>query len=242
MKKHLTRAALALSTAAAVLLLAAPAHADWALITLGGADQAINDDAFYLLSDDGFISDSHLTAQVTILDGLRAGLEWSWAQESHDPVEGSSTALDMDAFYLTARLEHPVTSWLTPYVLGGVGLGILDMELKNSATWEQRAYTGNGMLVGGVDLHLPTSAVQSLFNLDPKGSARDFTVGFYLELGYRLTSDATFDNLTTPEIEEETSSRTPTDPTPEPIPIEDASLGVVNLSGPIMRGGLLVRF
>ncbi len=219
-------------------LFGATANADSMEIRLGGSESAVTDEGYDFLSEDNFLSVGQLSIQIPLLtDHLWIGVEYNWGIESFDPFGDVSNNLDIDGLSATARLQHQLTSFMTPYLGTGVGFSHLDLSsVLAGQVREQDAFIGVFTFLGGVDLHMPTALMRKMFNISRRSWAKDLTFGIILEGGYQLATSADFDALTEPEPDRE--------PKPEDKPIEAASVGfgAIDLSGVIMRSALVIRF
>jgi len=223
--------------ALATLMTAAEASAGDFILSLGGSEQAITDDAWDYLSDDGFLSDSHLTVQVPVVDGVNVGLEYDWATETFDPYKDVSTTLGLDTLLVTSRFEHELFGFFAPYAYVGAGFTYAFLEASfDGDDREQSAWMFHGVALAGLEVHLPTDWVRKFFGIARGSYAEDLTAGFYFEGGYRLTTEASFDDLVRPEPDKK--------PDPEDLPLATSAIGVgsVDLSGVLLRSGLRLRF
>lgn len=232
MKKLITTAALLL-----VVTTTAAVSAETLRLSLGGSDAAVTDTGYDYLSDDNFLSMAQLGVDFSPVKGFWVGLEYDWAVKSSSAFPALDTTLDVDGLLVNARYEYDVLSFFSPYVQVGGGFYHFELDAEfGSETREDDAYAGTFIGLIGAEFHVPTSFMRRLFGINKRGWARDLTFGFMIEGGYRLVTNATFDNLVRPEPDKE--------PEPEDRPIETAplSFGDVDLSGVIMRSALVVRF
>ena len=235
-KNNLQTLALFLLVIGGSTLVCGEARADF-LVSIGGAEQAVTDQSYDYLSEDGFLSDSHLKVQLP-LGPVYLGLEYGWATEEFDPFNDIDTSLELDSLLVTSRFGHEFFDIVEPYVAIGLGFTYADLALsiRQLGRRDQDAWLFNGYAVGGVEAHLPGSLIRSLFGIARGSYAEDLTAGIYVEGGYRFTSTADFDKLERPEPDKEP------DPENRQLPTSALSFGSVDLSGVMLRSGLVVRF
>jgi hypothetical protein len=226
-----------LAVAGLCLLAASEAGAQELRLHLGGSDAAVTDDAYDYLGEGTFLSLSQLGAEIAPLEGLFFGLEYQWGASAGSAVESLDTTLDIDGLLLTGRYEYAPLSFLAVY--GGLGGGFYHLELDATLVGEAREqdrFTGVFQGALGAEVYVPRGILGKIFGLSRRDAGGDLTVGFLLEVGYRLALEADFDKLARPEPDKE--------PEPEDRPLEAAALdlGSLDLSGVMMRAALTLRF
>jgi len=237
----MTRCSYMASLVAALgLLVVAPqsAHADW-MIAYGGGEQAIPDESFDYLSDDesSFVSSLFLNAQYEVFYEFYLGAEINWATEEAEQIDDFSTDLNTTGLLAVARIEHEVAPWFVPYIQVGAGGYRLNLKAQFASQERQQAVWAPAMSqIFGLEFRLPKPALRKMFGASPGDFGWNFTAGLALEAGYLHVGTAEFDDLQRPA-----PRRTP-DPDEAPLAAAPLSLGDVDLSGPLLRFALHVRF
>jgi hypothetical protein len=136
------------------------------------------------------------------------------------------TTFESQTFSGGASLRYALFSWLDPQLRASAGVTRLAFELDtlgDSGTFEDHAASGFGALGAGVMLHTPAGIFEN-----QRGEFASFSFGLLIEGGYALRSS----------VDVNPSQRT----SAHAIPITQARLGELALSGPYVRSSLLVRF
>ncbi|MBH23151.1 MAG: hypothetical protein CMH57_01570 [Myxococcales bacterium] len=233
-----TRHTLAWGALLLVTLTPQAALADW-MIASGGGDRAIPDESFDYLSDDdrSFISSGFLTVQREAFYEFYLGVEYTWATEDAEPFSGLSTHLNTTGLLAVARLEHEVAPWFVPYLQVGAGAYYARLEVKlDDETRQQGVWVPGMSQLGGLEFRLPKPALRKVFGSTPNDALWNFTAGLAIEAGYLHVGTATFDDLQRP------APQRTLDPDEAPLPASPLSFGEVDLSGPMLRFALHVRF
>jgi hypothetical protein len=117
-------------------------------------------------------------------------------------------------------------SWLDPQLRASAGVTRLAFELDtlgDSGTFDDHAASGFGALGAGVMLHTPAGILENRH-----GEFASFSFGVLVEGGYALRSGV----VVNPSQKASAHA----------IPITQAELGELALSGPYVRSSVLVRF
>lgn len=159
---------------------------------------------------------------------LTLAVEVGFGIESHEQGnwEGAlRTELDSQTFSGGVGLRYALAPWLDPQVRvsGGVTRLAFSLDTPDSGRFEDRALSGFGALGAGVLLHTPAQLFENR-----RGQFSSVSVGVLVEGGYALRSSL-----------DVTLSRSASD---HAIPITEANLGELALSGPYIRSSVVVRF
>jgi hypothetical protein len=136
------------------------------------------------------------------------------------------TTFESQTFSAGASVRYSVFSWLDPQLRASAGVTRLAFELDtfgDSGTFEDHAASAFGALGAGVMLHTPAGVFENR-----RGEFASFSLGVLIEGGYALRSSV--------EVNPTQKARD------HAIPITQAALGELALSGPYVRSSVLVRF
>jgi hypothetical protein len=163
-----------------------------------------------------------LAPRVVLSGELGVGFE---NQRGDRRLDGNGRMeLRTQTFYGALSLRWDATSFLAPQLRASGGASLLDLELALDGGDERdHAVSGFGALGLGVLLHTPARLFESR-----SGKLASLKFGVLIEGGYALRSPADF------------SLRGGGDA--RGIEVVNARLGRLELSGPYLRGALVVRF
>lgn len=137
---------------------------------------------------------------------------------------GLRTELESQTFSAGVSLRYALVSWLDPQLRASAGVTRFAFGLDtNAERFEDHALSGFGALGAGVLLHTPARLFEN-----KRGHFASVSLGLLIEGGYALRSSIDV-NL----------SRKAGD---HAIPVTEAELGELALSGPYVRSSVLVRF
>jgi hypothetical protein len=159
---------------------------------------------------------------------LTLAVELGFGIESHEQGnwEGAlRTTLDSQTFSGGVGLRYALAPWLDPQLrLSGGGTRLaFSLDTPDSGRFEDRALSGFAALGAGVLLHTPAQLFENRH-----GQFASVSVGLLVEGGYALRSSLNVK-----------LSRSASD---HAIPITEANLGELALSGPYVRSSVVVRF
>jgi hypothetical protein len=136
------------------------------------------------------------------------------------------TTFESQTFSAGASVRYALFSWLDPQLRASAGVTRVAFELDtlgDSGTFDDHAASAFGALGAGVMLHTPAAMLENR-----RGEFASFSFGVLIEGGYALRSSVDVN---------------PTQATSDhAIPITQAALGELALSGPYVRSSVLVRF
>lgn len=197
-------------------------------------DSLFYDDSSYDAFDDDDVAAqlglwaSYDIAQLSVRTAL--ALELGIGSEAEQEVIWSGTldtALEAQTFWAAASVRYALFSWLEPQLRAAAGATRVAIEFTtpDDRTFEDAGASAFGSLGAGLMLHTPPQTFENA-----KGEFASFTLGVLIEGGYALRSG--FDVDVEPARQ----------PGKNAIPITQASLGELALSGPYVRSSLLLRF
>jgi hypothetical protein len=195
-------------------------------------DSVFYSDAGYDLFDDDNVSTRlGFWAGYDIADiapRLALAIELGFGAEAQEQAiwQGAlSTKLESQTFSGGVSLRYALLSWLDPQLRASAGVTRLAFELAADETgsFDDHALSGFGALSAGVLLHTPAGLLENR-----NGQFASLNVGLLIEGGYALRSS----------VDVEPSRKA----AEHAIPITEASLGELALSGPYVRSSVLVRF
>jgi hypothetical protein len=217
------------------LLLASTAQAQTFKLSLGGSDSAVTDDSYDYAGEGPFLSLGQFGAEFSPLEGLWLGAEYQWGEANGDAVDQIYLNTQIDGALATARYEVTPLPFLSAYGRVGGGFMLLDMEADvQLQNYSQARYIGVGEGALGVEVFLPRGTLGRVFGFSRRAWASQMTVGILLEAGYRLTSEASFDDLERPNSSGDEDNVA--------IETNTLDLGSMDLSGVMMRSALTLSF
>ena len=134
--------------------------------------------------------------------------------------------LHSTSFHAALGVRWDIASFFAPHVRLSGGVSALDLEVAPSASEEvetDSALSGFGALGAGFLLHTPARLLENR-----RGQLASLKFGVMLEVGYALRSSVDF------ALNAARSSRS--------IPVVNADLGQLDLSGAYVRSSLVTRF
>jgi hypothetical protein len=157
---------------------------------------------------------------------LAAELGWGYeTEDEHGVLSRMKTELNTHTFYAGASLRYVLWPWLQPQARLAAGASVLDFEAQISGEprTSDRGVAPFASLGAGVLLRTPTRSFEN-----HHGELASLSVGLLVEAGYAVRSGVSF------QLGE--------DPGKHAIPVAQASLGELSLSGPYVRTSLVTRF
>jgi hypothetical protein len=165
---------------------------------------------------------AELAPRTTLAIELGFGAE---AQEQGIWQGALRTKFESQTFSAGASLRYALFSWLDPQLRASTGITRLAFELEtdDATGFDDHAISGFGALSAGVLVHTPAQLLENRL-----GQFASLTIGLLIEGGYALRSSVNVD-----------PTRKAAD---HAIPITEAELGELALSGPYVRSSVVVRF
>ncbi|HET6340263.1 MAG TPA: hypothetical protein VFG30_43945 [Polyangiales bacterium] len=165
---------------------------------------------------------AELAPRTTLAIELGFGAE---AQEQGIWQGALRTQLESQTFSAGASLRYALFSWLDPQLRASTGITRIAFELESddSNSFDDHALSGFGALSAGVLVHTPAQLLENR-----RGEFASLNIGLLIEGGYALRSSVNVD-----------PTRKAAD---HAIPITEAELGELALSGPYVRSSVVVRF
>lgn len=152
-------------------------------------------------------------------------LEWTRAWAGTKVFGQNETDLLTDWLTVSARYRIKPFSWLLAFVRAGAGYttGTLGLKGPGGATYDGRGHTGHVLATVGVEFLLPRRVI-----FGDSSGYRDFSVGLAFEAGYQHTFDLDYGLENRRGIEPDITKST-------------LQMGALGLSGPIVRGALVIH-
>lgn len=172
-----------------------------------------------------FASHDVLTLARKLILAVEVGAMFEQTQAPALLGAGSHAELDSQSLSAGLDLRWDALAFLSPQLRASGGVSLFQIELsdRGRAFRDQHPVSGFVTLGAGLLFHTPARTFESR-----KGDLSSLGLGLLIEGGYALRSAIDV------ALREETMQRG--------IPIVDASLGRLNLSGPYIRTAILVRF
>lgn len=210
----------------ALLLLSSTAYAGDHEVSIGSAVRALRTDSANALTEDslggGQLGYEH-ALDLPLLPGVElwATGTFGWASADGTMFQTLTTTVDTLSFTVGGRARYPFGRWLNATARLDLGTSRADVALRDDAS-HTAADAGWGVLTqGALGLEL------MLFRSRRSG----FTLGFRAELGYVAASPISL--TATPESGSDDTLQ---------LEMSAASLGSLNLSGPVFAGALSSQF
>ncbi len=217
----------ALTILAAMLLAAVTARAETSL-SVRSSNRIVSHASFDMLADNDLMPQLELNAAHAVLSvyPIHLWVEGSYlvGSSKNKIFNGQAKAWSQSHTVVAGlRLSVPVRQWLEPMVRVSAGVVIGRLGLKALTDGGQSAEDWNAAFsmqaLGGVAFKIPRVAI-----------FKRFTVGIVVEGGYTYTTELDFH--LEPEVDDDLRL----------IPMTGATLGSLNLSGPMFTVGALVQF
>ena len=210
--------------AIAVLLLSSlSAHAQELSFSAFAAGHGLQDDGYFLLSDDNQSVRANLSLGFEVFENLSVFAEYDTGTEHGALFEDLTMTFTVNAACVGLVYRYPLLEWLHPYALAGVGACWGDIDLEAPAqTYDATDFGMGGFVLGGIE------AVWYIGGREPTADAsfiQRLGLGVANDYGYSFGPSLDFDDL-----RPDSGGGTPVD------------LGEVDLSGFTWRVGLTIRY
>jgi hypothetical protein len=206
-----------------LLVAAAPAGAQELGLTILTSGQKVNDNGYFLFSDDNQAVRADLGLSVEVYEHLAAFAEYESGSESGTLFSDLGTDLTVYAARVGLVYRYPLLPFLHPYALVGAGAywGDIDLDAP-SQTYDDTAFGLGAFALAGLELIWYFGGAE----LEPDATVWDhFGLGITNDYGYTFGPTLHFDAFV-----------------PDGGGAAPVDLGEVSLSGFTWRVGLTIRY